>query len=91
MLQALEADDGGAPVSRSFLEASFWSALGVSEPSAWVVRGLGVGVEAGAAAPDLVLVERCLHWSFEWQCRLPAWCAASGSAWMSERRLREWL
>lgn len=87
LLQVLGADDGGASMSRSFLEASFWSGIGLGESSAWVVRGLGAGVEVGAAAPDLVIMEGCRHWSCGWKCRWPAWCAASGSAWMSERRL----
>ena len=54
----LGADDGGAPVSWSFVEASFWSGLGLGESSARVVRGLGAGVEVGAAAPGI----SCVCW-----------------------------
>ena len=69
----LGADDGGAPVSRSFVEASFWSGLGLGESSARVVRGLGAGVEVGAAAPGI---------SFVWWLALVARATWSSTRWV---------
>ena len=59
-----------------------------------LVRGLGVGVwgfclYVGAVAPDMVV--GCRLRLLGQQSRRLAWCAALGSAWMPERRLRSWL
>jgi hypothetical protein len=52
-----------------------------------VVRGLGAGVDVGAAAPDIspppccVEVYRCHPWSLGQLGRRLVWGAASGPAW----------